>query len=58
MDNNHTFAWILMFALGAMLVNTAGIYVIWRNKRWAEKKHSFISFFMGVSLALALMFIG
>ena len=46
MDNNHTFVWILMFALGAMLVNTAGIYVIWRNKRWAEKKHSFVSFFL------------
>ena len=38
MDNNHTFVWILMFALGAMLVNTAGIYVIWRNKRWAEQR--------------------
>lgn len=56
MDNNHTFAWILMFALGAMLVNTAGIYVIWRNKRWAEKSlEYFMCFAAGMLIASPLI---
>ncbi|MDD3572303.1 MAG: ZIP family metal transporter [Eubacteriales bacterium] len=37
MNNQNTFLWILLFAFSAMLVNTIGIYVIWKNSRWAEK---------------------
>lgn len=57
MDNNHTFVRILMFALGAMLVYISAAHLL-PEAQEGEKKHSFISFFMGVSLALALLFIG
>ena len=57
MDNNHTSVWILIFALGAMLVYVSATHLL-PEAQEGEKKHSFVSFFMGVSLALALMFIG
>lgn len=36
MSNPNPFFWILLFALGAMLVNALGIFSIWKNSRWAE----------------------
>ncbi len=35
LSDQNTFLWILLFALGAMLVNSVGVYVIWKNSRWA-----------------------
>lgn len=55
MDNNHTSVWILIFALGAMLVYVSATHLL-PEAQEGEKKHSFVSFFMGVSLAL--LFIG
>ncbi len=57
MDSNHTFVCILIFALGAMLVYVSAAHLL-PEAQEGEKKHSFVSFFVGVSLALALMFIG
>jgi hypothetical protein len=37
MKEFSTFTWISIFALSAMLVNSVGIWVIYKNKDWAEK---------------------
>ena len=56
MPNNDTFMWILLFAFSAMLVNTVGIYVISRNKRWAEKTlEYFMCFAAGMLIASPLI---
>lgn len=56
MPNNDTFMRILLFAFSAMLVNTVGIYVISRNKRWAEKTlEYFMCFAAGMLIASPLI---
>ena len=37
MHDLSPFFWIMLFALGAMAVNAAGIFAIWKNSRWARK---------------------
>ena len=37
MNGANPFSWIVLFAAGAMVVNTIGIFVIWKNSGWAEK---------------------
>lgn len=51
-----TFTWITIFALSAMIVNTIGIWFVYRNKDWAEKyKEYFICFAAGVLIASPLI---
>jgi zinc and cadmium transporter len=37
MNSISTFSWISIFALGAMLVNGAGIWFVYKNRQWAEQ---------------------
>lgn len=53
-----TFTWILIFALSAMLVNSIGIFVIYKNKAWAEKaKPYFMCFAAGVLISAPLIMV-
>lgn len=48
--------WIAIFALGAMVVNTIGILVIYKNKEWALKaKEYFMCFAAGVLVTSPLV---
>ncbi|MGI6213774.1 MAG: ZIP family metal transporter, partial [Christensenellales bacterium] len=50
------FAWITIFALGAMAVNSVGILVIYKNKEWAKKaKEYFMCFAAGVLITSPLV---
>ena len=50
------FYWILIFALGAMLVNSVGIWVIYKYKDWAERaKVYFMCFAAGVLISSPLI---
>jgi len=52
-----TFGWIAVFAIGAAMINSLGIYAIYKNKEWAEKaKTYFICFAAGVLISVPLMF--
>jgi zinc and cadmium transporter len=52
-----TFTWIVIFAIGAAIVNGIGIFVIFKNKKWAEKvKTLFMCFAAGVLISTPLMF--
>lgn len=52
-----TFEWIAIFAIGAAVVNTLGIFAIFKNRRWAEKaKIYFLCFAAGVLISVPLMF--
>lgn len=42
-SDTGTFKWIVVFALSAMLVNSIGIWFVFRNKEWTEK---YIEYFM------------
>ena len=37
MPNFSTFTWISIFALSAMVVNSLGIWFIYKHREWAEK---------------------
>lgn len=51
-----TFTWIALFALSAMMVNTIGIYFIYKNKDWAERnKDYFLCFAAGVLISAPLL---
>ena len=51
-----TFSWITIFALSAMLVNTAGIWFVYRHRQWAEQsKEYFMCFAAGVLIASPLI---
>jgi len=51
-----TFTWLGAFALSAMLVNSLGIYCIYKNKDWAEKaKDHLICFAAGVLISAPLI---
>ena len=56
MENISTFGWISIFAIGAMLVNTFGIWSIYRNREWAEKfKEYCMCFAAGVLISSPLI---
>ncbi len=51
-----TFTWIAIFAIGAMLVNGIGIWVIYRNKEWADRvKEYFMCFAAGILISSPLI---
>lgn len=55
MENISTFGWISIFAFGAMLVNTFGIWTIYKNHEWAEKfKEYCMCFAAGVLISSPL----
>jgi len=56
MNGNHVFLWIALFSLSAMIVNGLGIWVIYKNKDWAEKnKEYFMCFAAGVLISAPLI---
>jgi len=56
MKQLSTFAWIAIFATGAAVVNGIGIWVIFKNRKWAEKaKVYFMCFASGVLISSPLI---
>jgi zinc transporter ZupT len=56
MLGQSVFFWIAVFAVGAMVVNGIGIYVIFQNKVWAERnKEYFMCFAAGVLVSSPLI---
>lgn len=56
MTGQNIFLWVLVFALSAMLVNSVGIWAIYKNKDWAEKnKEYFMCFAAGVLISSPLI---
>lgn len=57
MEKISTFAWIAIFAMSAAVVNSLGIFAIFKNKELAERaKVYFICFAAGVLISVPLMF--
>lgn len=51
-----TFSWIMVFALGAMAVNSFGIWIVYKNKNLADKSKEYvICFAAGVLIASPLI---
>jgi zinc transporter ZupT len=56
MTGQIVFFWVEIFALIAMVVNSLGIWVIYKNKEWAEKnKEYFMCFAAGVLISSPLI---
>lgn len=56
MSNISAFTLITIFALSAMVVNTFGIWIIYKNKKWAEKtREYFMCFAAGVLISSPLI---
>jgi zinc and cadmium transporter len=56
MNSQHTFLWIAFFAVGAAIVNSIGILVIYKNRKWAEKATTyFMCFAAGVLITTPLI---
>lgn len=56
MGNSGTFIWVAAFAISAMVVNTIGIYAIYKNKSWVERnKEYFMCFAAGVLISSPLI---
>ena len=56
MTEQSVFIWVAIFALSAMVVNSLGIWVIYKNKEWAEKnKEYFMCFAAGVLISSPLI---
>jgi zinc transporter ZupT len=52
-----TFDWIAIFAISAAVVNSVGIFAIYKHKEWANKaKTYFMCFAAGVLISVPLMF--
>lgn len=52
-----TFSWIAIFAIGSAVVNSLGIFAIYKKKEWVEKaKAYFMCFAAGVLISVPLMF--
>jgi zinc transporter ZupT len=52
----NTFSWIMVFALGAMTVNSFGIWIVYKNKALADKSKEYvICFAAGVLIASPLI---
>lgn len=56
MDNPNTFLWVASFAISAAIVNSIGIFVIFKYREWAEKaKTYFMCFAAGVLVTTPLV---
>ena len=56
MTNISIFSWISSFAILAMVINTLGIFFIYKNKEWAEKsKEYFMCFASGILISSPLI---
>ena len=56
MADYHVFLWVAIFAVSAMVVNGIGIWVIYKNKAWAEQnKEYFMCFAAGVLISSPLI---
>jgi zinc and cadmium transporter len=56
MLRQDVFIWVAVFAIGAMIVNCIGIWVIYKNKRWTERnKEYFMCFAAGVLISSPLI---
>ncbi|HOD92282.1 MAG TPA: ZIP family metal transporter [Clostridia bacterium] len=56
MDDRNVFLMISIFAASALLVNSIGIYVVYKNKNWVEKyKEYFLCFAAGVLISAPLI---
>jgi zinc transporter ZupT len=51
-----TFVWVSIFAIGAMVVNSIGIWFVYKNIEWAQKyKEFFMCFAAGVLISSPLL---
>ncbi|MFY9372330.1 MAG: ZIP family metal transporter [bacterium] len=56
MTGQNTFVWMALFALGAMVINSIGIWVMYKNREWAERnKEYFMCFAAGMLISSPLM---
>lgn len=56
MSEINNFKWMAVFAIAAMIVNSIGIFAIYKNRRWAEKnKEYFMCFAAGVLISSPLI---
>lgn len=56
MKEFSTFAWISIFAISAMLVNSFGIWAIYKNREWAEKTKEYcMCFAAGILISSPLI---
>lgn len=52
-----TFTWIAIFAIGSAIVNSIGIFVVYKHKRWTSRiKAYFMCFAAGILISTPLMF--
>jgi zinc transporter ZupT len=52
-----TFLWVTLFAMSSTIVNTAGIYAVYKNKGWVEKARTYLMCFAaGLLISSPLMF--
>jgi len=53
----NTFTWVAIFAISAAMVNSIGIFVVYKKKRWVEKaKTHLMCFAAGVLISVPLVF--
>jgi len=53
----NTFTWVAIFATSAAIINSIGIFAVYKKKRWAEKtKTYFMCFAAGVLISVPLTF--
>lgn len=53
----NTFIWVAIFAISAAIVNSIGIFTVYKNKKWAEKAKTYVMCFAaGVLISVPLMF--
>lgn len=56
MSVTNSFTWMASFAVAAMIVNSIGIFAIYKNRKWAEKnKEYFMCFAAGVLISSPLI---
>jgi len=56
MTGQNTFVWMALFALGAMVINSIGSWVMYKNREWAERnKEYFMCFAAGMLISSPLM---
>ena len=56
MFTDSTFSFVALFALSAMVVNSIGIWVIYKNKQWVDRNiEYFMCFAAGVLIASPLI---
>ena len=56
MFTGSTFSFVALFALSAMVVNSIGIWVIYKNKQWVDQNiEYFMCFAAGVLIASPLI---